>query len=300
MSQPPEPSRVYSPTDPIFRDRFAELRDDAPTLLRVRGDLLDLKYAVAIVGTRRAEPEDLEFTRVLARDLARAGCVIVSGGAYGIDAAAHLGALDAGRPTIAVLAGGLDVPYPRGHAALFERIQKCGALVSEYEDATQPRSGYFLRRNRLISAMSICTIVVRAPHKSGAMSTAAATLKLGKPIFAVPGDPRNPLAFGCHELLRRGNRICTSSKDALSLPALSGLSPVALPNENPKNANEIREISADARELLEAFCGKSRSIDELCARLCWNAARIRAVLYDLILRGRIHDFGDGLYGVPLP
>ncbi|MCB9614286.1 MAG: DNA-protecting protein DprA [Sandaracinus sp.] len=161
---------------------------DPPERLFVAGDLPGAGLSVAIVGTRAADPEPLRFAHRLAFDLTRAGVLVVSGGALGIDAAAHRGALDAGGPTVAVLASGLRRAYPPEHVSLFEQIAEQGALLCEYEDV-KPHRGRFLERNRLVAAMCDAVVVVQAPDRSGALNTAATARTLGRLVFAVPAAP---------------------------------------------------------------------------------------------------------------
>src|SRR5690606_22400838 len=148
-----------------------------------------LERSVAIVGTRTPDPEAAELARDLAYELGQAGCVVLSGGARGIDAAAHEGALDAGSPTVAVLATGLASAYPPTHGALFGRIANRGALLTESDDEAAPQAYRFLRRNALLAALAKVVVVVQAPIRSGALSTAAHARRLGRDLLAVPWAP---------------------------------------------------------------------------------------------------------------
>jgi len=188
---------------------------DPPDALYVRGALPDPLRAVAIVGSRASTPYGRERARVLAADLARLGWAVVSGLARGIDAAAHEGALEASGVTAAVLPAGLDVITPRSHEDLAARIAARGALVSEYDAEMWPWPGTFLRRNRLIAALASATVVVEAAERSGALSTAAATRRLGRPLLAVPGDADRPSAQGCFALIRDGARVCLGVRDVI-------------------------------------------------------------------------------------
>ena len=181
----------------------------------VRGEIPDLP-AVAIVGTRAPSDEALAFTRALAAALARAGVAVWSGGAAGIDAAAHEAALDAGGVTVLVSGGGLDRPYPRDHAALFERVlAQGGALVARVPDGTPPMAPLFLARNEVLAALSQATVVVEAGLQSGARSTAAAARRLGRALCVVPGAPWNPRGAGCALELARGARAITCAAEVL-------------------------------------------------------------------------------------
>jgi DNA processing protein len=184
---------------------------------------------VAIVGTRQASPGGERIAHRLARALAVAGATVVSGMARGIDAAAHQGALDAGGQTIAVLAGGADLPYPPRHRALHAEIAASGLVLSEAPPGTRPIAGAFPRRNRVIAALCRALIVVEAGSHSGALITADLALDLGRAIGAVPGSIDSPRSTGANDLLRFGAVVVTSTDDALMLAGLSAAPPRAAP-----------------------------------------------------------------------
>ena len=178
-----------------------------PLALQVRGPhRLDeaVETSVALVGARAATAYGEHVAGQLALELSDRGAGVVSGGAYGVDAAAHRGALSSGRaPTVAVLACGVDVPYPRGNDRLLARIAECGLLVSEHPPGATPTRPRFLVRNRLIAALSSGTVVVEAALRSGSLSTAGRARDLVRPVMAVPGPVTSALSAGCHALLRR-------------------------------------------------------------------------------------------------
>lgn len=197
---------------------------DPPRRLYVRGVVETLGApSVAIVGSRRATRAGRQFAEALAGDLAAAGLVVVSGLAYGIDAAAHLGALRAGGGalagggrTVAVLGSGLDQVYPRQHAALAaEIVAGGGALVSEYPADRSPRKHQFPERNRLISGLSLGVVIVEATTKSGSLITARMAAEQGREVMAVPGPVVSPLSGGCHRLLKSGAALIESADDVL-------------------------------------------------------------------------------------
>jgi DNA processing protein len=196
----------------------AALRDDraGPPILSCAGALPD-GPAVAVVGTRRASPDGLEVARGLGRGLAAAGVTVVSGMALGIDSAAHEGALEAGGPTVAVLAGGADVAYPRSKRALHARIRERGAVVSEAPPGFVPRRWCFPARNRIIAALASATIVVQAATRSGSLITAELAMDLGRDIGAVPGSPLDWRSGGANALLRDGACVVRDPADALDL-----------------------------------------------------------------------------------
>jgi DNA processing protein len=199
--------------------------DAAPPLIAVRGQGQALgEPAVAIVGSRNASAAGLAFTERLARGLGRAGFVIVSGVARGIDLAAHRASLETG--TIAVLAGGHARPYPAEHAPLLDEIAGTGAIVSEMPLNWEPRGRDFPRRNRIVSGLALGTIVVEAARRSGSLITARFASEQGREVFAVPGSPLDPRAEGTNDLLREGATLCTRVEDVESaLAPLLGRKP---------------------------------------------------------------------------
>ena len=210
--------RLLIPGDSEWPTGVDGLGSEAPFCLWVRGPL-SLRAATfrsaAIVGARASTPYGDRVATDLADGCAERGITVVSGAAYGIDGAAHRGALAAGGPTIAVLAGGVERPYPRGHEELIDRIVQEGAVVSEVPPGSSPTRWRFIERNRLIAALSRATVVVEAAHRSGAMGTAARADKLSLPVAAVPGPVTSALSYGCHRLLRSG-AICVTSAAELA------------------------------------------------------------------------------------
>lgn len=196
------------------------VRDVAPPqALWVRGPLRlcdAVERAVAVVGARAATGYGEHVAADLGYDLAGRGWTVVSGGAYGIDGAAHRGALAASGMTVAVMAGGLDAPYPAGHATLFERIAATGLLVSEWPTGCTPQRHRFLVRNRLVAALAAGSVVVEAGARSGAQSTARLTGLLGRPVMAVPGPVTSSMSVGCHALVRdAGARLVSNAAEVI-------------------------------------------------------------------------------------
>jgi DNA processing protein len=233
------------------------LRDlgDPPAVVFVRGgDLPAVDRAAAIVGSRAASAYGVDQARRLSGDLARMGYVIVSGLARGIDAAAHRGALEAGGRTVAVIPSGLDAITPRHHHALAQEIAARGALLSEWAEGGPRGTGVFVQRNRLIAALAAATVVVEAAARSGALSTAAAARRLGRPVLAVPGDVDRETARGCHALLRLGGRVCEQAGDVLSAIRDAGRRRTAAAGD--------RAGTPEAR-ILVALDGVPRTVDAL-------------------------------------
>jgi DNA processing protein len=275
------------PHDPDFPSQLQGL--DPPLLsLRVRGALPDLERAVAIVGTRAADDEARQFTERLAFELASAGCPIVSGGALGIDGAAHVGALNAGRPTIAVLASGFSPPYPRRHGPLFERIvEGGGALVTEVPDGTAPQKGRFLARNRIVAAMARVVVVTQAPIPSGALSTAALAVKRKTPVMSVPSAPWDPRGEGCLVLLKRGALVCTSARDVLSVSATSGGASANCNAEGSENNNDFSDLDPVERQIVRDLGPQPRHPDEIAHRTGLAAREVQRALSTLLLKDLI-------------
>ncbi|VTZ49954.1 DNA-protecting protein DprA [Methylocella tundrae] len=195
-----------------------------PPLIAARGDLACLKRSkIAVVGSRNASAAGLAFAEQISRGVARAGHVIVSGLARGIDARAHQAALETG--TIAVLAGGLGNIYPAEHAGLLERLVEHGAAISEMPFHWEARGRDFPRRNRIVAGLSRGIIVVEAARRSGSLITASFAAEEGREIFAAPGSPLDPRAEGANDLLRNGATFCTRAEDVLDALARQDLSP---------------------------------------------------------------------------
>jgi DNA processing protein len=228
---------------------------DRPAELRLVGSLGRPTARVAVVGARLADEYGLDVARALAAGLARAGVSVVSGGARGIDAAAHEGALEAGGHTVAVLGTGVDRVYPAGHRDLFERIVEAGgALLSELPDGTRAWKSSFPRRNRIVSGMSDAVVVVRAGEKSGALITAEWARSQGVPLFAVPGDVRDELSRGPLALLRRGARLAASAEDVLSALGVGAPAPLQM---------SLPALGARESALLSALGRRPRHADDV-------------------------------------
>ena len=194
------------------------LRDDRarPPIVSWSG-ALPAGPAIAVVGTRQASPDGLEVARSLGRGLAASGVTVVSGMALGVDSAAHEGALQAGGPTVAVLAGGADIAYPRSKRTLHGRIRSSGAVLSEAPPGFVPRRWCFPARNRIIAGLASATIVVQAAIRSGSLITAELAMDLGRDVGAVPGSPLDWRSAGANALLRDGATVVRDAVDALDL-----------------------------------------------------------------------------------
>ena len=240
-------SRTLRPGDGEYPDALSTVAQ-APEQLRVRGDLRPRAPRVAIVGPRRADEYGLSVARELAAGLARAGVTVVSGGAAGVDAAAHEAAIRAGGHTLAVFGTGLDVLYPSENRRLFARILEAGgAHVSQFRDDQAGAQWTFPERNRVVSGMSRAVVVVQAQSGSGALITADHAFAQGRKVMAVPGDVRSALSAGPHALLRRGAVLVESAQDVLAGVGLSGQLTLEMPAEPSLEGPEAALYAALAR-----------------------------------------------------
>lgn len=270
---------VLTPTDPRFP---AALRDipDAPTLLFAAGRLDDLQEtAIAIVGSRSHTRYGAEVCRHLAGGAARAGLVVVSGMARGIDAVAHGAALDGGGRTVGVLGNGLGVIYPSANSALYERMAAAGCLLTEFPPGERPNAGSFQRRNRLISGLARATLVIEAGERSGALITVDCALQQGHDVLAVPGPITSPISLGCNRLIQMG------AKPALGLRDLYEEYGIAV--ESAPGARLPTDLTADEKRALAVLAEREHQVDDLAARLARTPADILAVLTSLEIRGLV-------------
>lgn len=208
--------RLLTVQDASYPARLKNIYDP-PCLLYIRGEMpeIDDGVSVAVVGTRDCTPYGERAAEKIAFGLAEGGVTVVSGLAKGIDAAAMRGALRAGGHPVAVLGGGVDVVYPRENRFLYEDVATRGALISEYPPGTEPKAEHFPIRNRIIAGLSLATLVVEAPRKSGALITAHEALEQGRDVFAVPGAIDAPCSVGCNDLIREGASLVSSAQDIL-------------------------------------------------------------------------------------
>ncbi|QFU20448.1 DNA-processing protein DprA [Shewanella eurypsychrophilus] len=189
---------------------------DPPSVIFVKGDINALKFpCIGVVGSRAASRTGLQISYQLAAELSTFGFTVVSGMAVGIDGAAHQGCIDKNSRTLAVLGTGVDIVYPRRHRKIYEDIQSHGVIMSEFWPGTKPYAGNFPKRNRLISGLSVGTLVVEACRKSGSLITAKLALEQGREVFAVPGSILAGQSQGCHDLLKDGAKLVESAADII-------------------------------------------------------------------------------------
>ncbi|AWE42670.1 MULTISPECIES: DNA-processing protein DprA [unclassified Actinobaculum] len=243
------------PGDPLWPQQLDDLDAVRPLGLWCQGNVnLLAGTGVAIVGSRDATDYGLSLARNLAFELAERGIGVVSGGAFGIDAAAHGGALAAGGDTIIVMANGVDRPYPAANAGLFRQVLAAGGLfVSESPPGASPLRHRFLARNRIIAALASGCVVVEAPHRSGALSTAHHALEIGRPLGAVPGPVTSVHSAGCHRLLRAGATCVTNVEEILEL--VGGLFGVQKLARGAKSTASDRRQAANGQRVDDAMAG---------------------------------------------
>lgn len=276
-----------------------------PPVLFVRGDP-DLLWApqLAIVGSRQATAGGLATAADFAGALVERGFVITSGLAVGIDAAAHAGALASGGRTIAVLGTGLDRIYPARHAALAERIAAAGALVSEFPPRSEPRREHFPRRNRIIAGLSLGTLVVEAGIASGSLSTARLAADMGREVYAIPGSIHNPVARGCHQLIREGAKLVESVQEVVDelaplvrelKQALTRPAPAAPAHPKAAAACQAGAGDPDYAALRQALGHDPVPLDELARRTGLTIPALSSMLLRMELEGEVAVNPGGSY-----
>lgn len=285
---------LLAPGEHGYPPRLA-LIDDPPPLLGVRGQHeTEMRPMIGIVGSRNASGVGLKFAQTIARDLADAGFVIVSGLARGIDQAAHRASLSGG--TVAVLAGGHDRIYPPEHESLLVAIIDAGGgAISEMPLGHGPRARDFPRRNRLISGTALGILIVEAAHRSGSLITARFANEQGREVFAVPGSPLDPRAAGTNDLLKQGATLTTSAADIINAVAPIMGRPIALPMEEDEAPHQDREPQETDRARIVGLLGPSPiGIDDLVRMAETSPAIVRTVLLELEMAGRLERHGGSM------
>jgi DNA processing protein len=286
--------------DANYPPLLAEL-SDAPIGLYVRGDpeVLSLPQ-LAVVGSRNPTAGGRDTATSFAAHLARCGLAITSGLAIGIDAAAHQGALAADGVTVAVCGTGLDIDYPSANSALAAAIATRGALVSEFPLGMPALQANFPRRNRIISGLSLGTLVVEAAVRSGSLITARLAAEQGREVFAIPGSIHTPLARGCHQLIRQGAKLVETADDIFAeLRSLAGVLAPALQAAAPKppgSSQAAAPVLDKAYEiLLDALGFEPAGVDVLVERTGLAADEVASMLLILELDGRLESRPGGRY-----
>lgn len=279
--------RVVVPGDPEWPGGLDGFGAKAPLLLWVKGepDLAALtERSLAIVGARAATDYGEYVAAELAADLAARGWTVVSGGAYGIDARAHRGALAAQGSTVAVLACGVDVAYPRGHETLFREIARRGLIVGELPPGCTPTRFRFLERNRMIAGLTAGVVVVEAAVRSGAANTARWAERLGRPVMAVPGPVTSSMSAGCHVLLRSHTAECVT--DAAEVIEVVGRIGADLAPERRGEVDPRDALRPEPRTVLEAIPARGSCTPDRLARLTGvDPRRLLGILGELEAAG---------------
>ncbi len=275
--------------DAAYPDRLRPL-GDAPAVLFYQGNLSAVSdgLAVSMVGSRSASSRGLEATTKIAKKLSQEGIRIISGLAYGIDAAAHQGCLKGGSPTVAVLGCGLDQDYPAENAGLKREIlARGGAVISEYAPGDKPLGWHFPFRNRIISGLGDCIILMEARIRSGSMTTVQHALEQGKDVFVYPGDPESIKCEGNRQLLREGAIYFTTAEDLME--DMRWLDKKNVVGQNSVDSGEEAEASMtpDEKRVWKALEGEDRGFDELCGITGFPAAQLNVTLSMLQIRNLV-------------
>ncbi|MCX4781333.1 DNA-processing protein DprA [Streptomyces sp. NBC_01264] len=285
--------RFVCPGSAEWPSQLDDLGDARPVGLWVRGGPSLRAWAlrsVAVVGARACTPYGAHMAQSLAGELAEHGWVVVSGAAYGIDGAAHRGALAAGGATVAVLACGVDVSYPRGHAGLLGRIAAQGLLLGELPPGSHPTPSRFVLRNRVIAALTRGTLVVEAAHRSGSLVTARRAQALGRITMGIPGPATSGLSAGVHELLRGEASLVTDAAEVIEL--VGGMGELAPERRGPVVARDL--LGPDAVRVLEALpAGRLADLEEVALAAGTGTDEVIGRLYELHSLGFVERQGDG-------
>ena len=263
---------------------------DPPPLLYVSGRLDSSAVNIAIVGSRHATAYGITTTKALSTSLAALGISIVSGMAHGIDTAAHQGALAAGGKTIAVLGSGLEQIYPASNKPLFQRISEQGAVVSEFSLSTKPEGHNFPIRNRIISGMSLGTVVVEATKKSGSLITARLAAEQNREVFAVPGSIQSFKSVGAHTLIKQGAKLVENAQDIIEeLSPLIRFKESAVKDHPKSDKNNPILLTADELQVYEALGPYPVHIDDLARNLSLAPGQLSSILLKLELNGLVQQ-----------
>ena len=272
--------------------------DDPPIALFCQGqtELLELPQ-LAIVGSRNPSRQGVENARAFARFLAESGLVITSGMALGIDTSAHQGALAASGKTIAVIGTGPDRVYPASNYRLAHEISEKGLIISEFSPGTEAKPGHFPRRNRLISALSLGTLVVEATLKSGSLITARLALEQGREVFAIPGSIHSPQSKGCHRLIKQGAKLVENAQDIIDeLSAMfSSLSITDQPSQEVDSLISSSALDQDYQQLLDIIGWEPILVEQIVESSPFSAEEVSSMLLLLELQGHVSSAPGGFY-----
>ena len=285
--------KTIQPTDVNYPPLLKEIYHPPATLYYI-GSLANAgQYVLSVVGTRKPSNYGLRVTDDLVTATARRGVIIVSGLAYGIDARAHAAALSVGGKTWAVMASGLDRVYPAAHRALAEKILATGgALISDYPPGTEPLKQHFPARNRIIAGLSLGTLIVEAPDKSGALITANFALDYNREVLAVPGEAYTPSAVGTNRLIKQGAKVVTEAADILEIFGLAETANL------PKNGRYQPANEAE-RSILDLLRAGPQTVDQICEKCKLGISTMNSTLSFLEMSGAIIQLEPQTYALNL-
>jgi DNA processing protein len=259
---------------------------DPPMILYAKGQLSCLQQTkLAVIGSRNPSITGSENARYFAKALAAQGITIVSGLALGIDAQAHMGCLDVQGQTIAVLGTGIDRIYPQRHVRLSEQITQNGLLISEFPLKSPPIAGHFPRRNRIISGLSLCTLVVESAIKSGSLITARMALEQNRDVLAIPGSIHNPMARGCHFLLQQGAKLVTSVADVLE--------ELRIDLREQSVIKDVFPLASENKNLVKFIGFEMTTVDHIILRSGYTVEQVTSELAELELNGAVVSVPGG-------
>lgn len=266
---------------------------DPPAVLYAAGDLNCLEQTMlSIIGTRKPSISGKETAWNFAKDLSSLHITIVSGLAHGIDASAHSGCLSANGSTIAVMGTGINIIYPRGHANLANKIKERGLLLTEFPLNTSPTAGHFPRRNRIISGLSLSTLVVEAANRSGSLITARLALEQNRDVLAIPGSIHNPQASGCHYLLQQGAKLVTSTQDVID--------ELGIGKKVTETSLRQQSLASNNKNLVKCFGFEITTIDQLVQRSGYSVETVASELAQLELSGVVKAVPGGYFRCTSP
>jgi DNA processing protein len=284
-----------SKSDPSYPELLREA-SDSPYVLYARGtyDWSGSRPLIAIVGSRKYTSYGERAAYRLGEDLARAGCIVVSGLAYGIDALAHEAALETGMETLAVMGNGLDDAslYPRNNVSLAQKIAGHGALISEYPPGTQANSYTFPMRNRIIAGMSLGVVVIEAAEESGSLITAKLALDYNREVFAVPGSIFSPVSIGTNKLIKEGAKIVTSVQDILEEFPI----PIPQKSTGPEAPTAAQtKLSLEEQKVLSCLSHEPLHVDKIIQAATLETAAVNSILSMLEIKGFARNIGGMNY-----
>ena len=287
--------QIITQADDNFPSLLLEI-PDPPPFLYVNGNLLESSMNIAVIGSRNATSYGITMTKQLCKELAGYQATIVSGMARGIDTAAHLGAMEGGGQTIAVLGSGLAQIYPAENRKLFHEIAETGAVISEFPMHSAPEAHHFPIRNRIISGISLGSVVVEAAKKSGSLITARLAAEQNREVFAVPGSILSFKSSGAHALIKQGAKLVENAQDILEeLSPVFGYSYIQQEKKAKPAGAKALPLSSDESKVFSALGPYPVHIDDLTRKLTIDAGKLAGILLQLELKGVIKQSPGKLF-----